>query len=91
LNKNETKSALESGLRAFIKAYLIYNPAVLDADKESMGLPLHDTTRTPIPPPDSSSRYRIALVFIRNGFGFQGRRCTFVPAGKTTKVKRSVG
>jgi hypothetical protein len=30
-----------------VKAYLANNPAVSDADRENMGLPLHDTTRTP--------------------------------------------
>jgi hypothetical protein len=39
LNKNETKAAIESGLRALIKAYLTYNPEVSDADKESMRFP----------------------------------------------------
>jgi hypothetical protein len=51
LEKNETRDALKAALRTFIKAYLTYNPDVTDADKESMGLPLHDGIRTPIPAP----------------------------------------
>jgi hypothetical protein len=81
LNKNETKAALESGLRAFIRAYLAYNPAVTDADKESMGLPLHDATRTPVPPPstipeielDSSIIRQIAVHFKDGGSGKRGK------------------
>jgi hypothetical protein len=81
LNKNETKTALESGLRAFIKAYLTYNPAVSDADKESMGLPLHDTTRTPTPPPstipeielDSSIIRQVTVVFKDTGSDKRGK------------------
>jgi hypothetical protein len=53
LAKNEARDALKSALRTFVKAYLAYNPAVTDADKKSMGLPLHDTTRAPVPPPST--------------------------------------
>jgi hypothetical protein len=37
--KDEARDALKAALRTFIKAYLTFNPAVTDADKESMGLP----------------------------------------------------
>ena len=53
LNKNEARDALKSDIRAFVKAYLAYNPAVSDADKERLGLPLYDNTRTPSPPPST--------------------------------------
>jgi hypothetical protein len=46
LTKNEAKEALTASLRVFIKVYLANNPAVSDADKENMGLPLHDDIRT---------------------------------------------
>jgi hypothetical protein len=72
LNKNETKSILESLLRAFIKAYLIYNPAVSDADKESMGLPLHDPTRTPVPPPSTIPELELDTSIIRQVSSFFG-------------------
>jgi hypothetical protein len=65
LNKNETKNALESSLRTFIKAYLTYNPAVSDADKENMGLPLHDPTRTPVPPPTTIPELELDSSIIR--------------------------
>jgi hypothetical protein len=65
LNKNETKEALIQNLRAFIKAYLTYNPAVSDADKENMGLPLHDGTRTPVPAPTTIPELELDSSVIR--------------------------
>jgi hypothetical protein len=65
LNKNETKEALIQSLRAFIKAYLTYNPAVSDADKENMGLPLHDGTRTPVPAPTTIPELELDSSVIR--------------------------
>jgi hypothetical protein len=37
LNKNEAKDALLGSLRSFIKAYLVYNPAVSDAGPKAAG------------------------------------------------------
>jgi hypothetical protein len=65
LNKNETKEALIQSFRAFIKAYLTYNPAVSDADKENMGLPLHDGTRTPVPVPTTIPELELDSSVIR--------------------------
>ncbi|MDR2360048.1 MAG: hypothetical protein LBD85_02045, partial [Oscillospiraceae bacterium] len=65
LKKNETRDALIKGLRPFIKSYLMFNPAVTDADKESMGLPLYDNTRTPIPPPSTIPELEIETPMIR--------------------------
>jgi hypothetical protein len=65
LTKNETKDALESSLRGFVKAYIAYNPAVSDADKENMGLPLHDPTRTPIPAPTTIPELELDSAIIR--------------------------
>ncbi|MHB9291850.1 hypothetical protein Holit_00936 [Hollandina sp. SP2] len=65
LNKNETKEALMQNIRAFIKAYLAYNPAVSDADKENMGLPLHDGTRTPVPAPTTIPELELDSSVIR--------------------------
>jgi hypothetical protein len=81
LAKNETRDALKSAIRTFVKAYLTYNPAVSDTDKESMGLPLHDTTRTPVPPPstipeielDSSTIRQIKVSFHDEGSGKRGK------------------
>jgi hypothetical protein len=81
LTKNEAKKALTHSLRTFIKAYLAYNPAVSDADKENMGMPLHDGTRTPAPVPatipelelDSSVIRQITVHFKDAGSGKRGK------------------
>jgi hypothetical protein len=81
LAKNEARDALKSAIRTFVKACLTYNPAVSDTDKESMGLPLHDTTRTPVPPPstfpeielDSSIIRQIIVHFRDEGSGKRGK------------------
>jgi hypothetical protein len=65
LNKNEAKEALTGRLRSFIKAYLAYNPAVSGAEKENMGLPLHDGTRTPAPAPRTSPELELDSSVIR--------------------------
>ena len=65
LNKNEAKEALTQSLRAFIKGFLTYNPAVSDADKENMGLPLHDGTRTPAPAPTTIPELELDSSVIR--------------------------
>jgi hypothetical protein len=81
LRKDEARDALKSSIRAFVKAYLAFNPAVTDADKESMGLPLRDNTRTPAPPPstipetelDSSVIRQITVHFKDNGSDKRGK------------------
>ncbi|MDR0410723.1 MAG: hypothetical protein LBH75_01955 [Treponema sp.] len=65
LNKNEAKEALTQSLRFFIKAYLTYNPAVSDTDKKNMGLPLHDSTRTPVPVPTTIPEIELDSSIIR--------------------------
>jgi hypothetical protein len=81
LNKDEARNVLKASLRTFVKAYLAFNPAVTDADKESMGLPLHDNTRTPTPPPstipeaeiDSSIIRQLTIHFKDNGSKKRGK------------------
>ena len=53
LNKNESKAALVHALRTYVQAYIARNPLVTDEDKERMGLPLHDSTPTAQPTPDT--------------------------------------
>jgi hypothetical protein len=65
LTKNEARDALKVSLRGFVKAYLAYNPAVSDADKENMGLPLHDHTRTPSPAPTTIPELELDSSVIR--------------------------
>jgi hypothetical protein len=69
--KNEAKQNYEKELRAFIKAFLQYNPAVTDEDRANMGLPIHSTSRKPVPVPttypesevDSSVIRRLSIRF----------------------------
>ncbi|MDR0539267.1 MAG: hypothetical protein LBG74_02015 [Spirochaetaceae bacterium] len=65
LNKNEARDALKADIRAFVKAFLAYNPAVTDSDKENMGLPLHDGTRTPAPVPTTIPELELDSSVIR--------------------------
>jgi hypothetical protein len=73
LNKNKTRDALKKDIRCFVKSYLAYNPAVSDEDKERLGLPLYDITRTPTPVPKTipelgldSSVIRLVTVHFRD-------------------------
>ncbi|MDR3199437.1 MAG: hypothetical protein LBU34_16330 [Planctomycetaceae bacterium] len=65
LRKDEARDAFKKELRAFIKSYLTYNPLVSDPDRESMGLPIHKTKHTPIPPPTTYPEAEIDTSIIR--------------------------
>jgi hypothetical protein len=47
--RNDARMRYESELRKFIKAYLTFNPMVLDSDRIAMSLPVHKKTRTNSP------------------------------------------
>jgi hypothetical protein len=47
--KNEARTAVETKVRLFLKAYVTYNPAVTNPDREAMELPIHKTTHDPSP------------------------------------------
>ncbi|GHU52443.1 hypothetical protein FACS1894200_13010 [Spirochaetia bacterium] len=64
-NKNNAKKALLKSLRTFCMGYLIYNPLVTDADRETCGLPVHDTTRTPTPAPRTVPVLEIRMPLLR--------------------------
>ncbi|MDR1680444.1 MAG: hypothetical protein LBS12_01480 [Prevotellaceae bacterium] len=59
--KNIAKKELIRALRLNIKYYLTYNPAVTDDDRENLGLPIHKTTPTPAPVPDTYPKATIKL------------------------------
>jgi hypothetical protein len=63
--KNEARKAFETALRNFIKAYITYNPKPTDAEREVMGLPVHKTTRTSVPPPSGYPGFKIDSSVIR--------------------------
>jgi hypothetical protein len=67
LIKNVTHIKADYSLATAIggQAYLAYNPVVSDADKENMGLPLHDATRTPVPAPTTIPEIELDSSIIR--------------------------
>ncbi|MDR0982876.1 MAG: hypothetical protein LBM07_06520 [Culturomica sp.] len=52
-SKNVARKEYEKQVRMVVKYYIAYNLKVSDEDKMAMGLPLHKTTRTPVPVPDT--------------------------------------
>jgi hypothetical protein len=51
--KNRTRDEFKKKLREFLKAYVTYNPAVTNEDRDQAGLPIHKTTHEPHPIPVS--------------------------------------
>jgi hypothetical protein len=49
--KNTVRTVFKGQIRVDVKAYIMYNPEVTDADRDNMGLPIHDTKPSIIPPP----------------------------------------
>jgi hypothetical protein len=58
-NKNDARDALKSALREFAKAYLLYNPALSNADRELIGLHIHDAKPSSTPAPSTILEYDI--------------------------------
>jgi hypothetical protein len=81
LAKNEARKAVEAKVRMLLKAYVTYNPAVSDEDRKAMDLPVHKTTRTPVPVPATYPDFDIDSSVIR--------RLTihFYDKGSTSKAK----
>ena len=65
-NKNDTRDTLKSSIRVFVRAYLAHNPAVSDADKERMGLPLYDKSRSSVPAPATIPELELDSSIIRH-------------------------
>ncbi|EIP97276.1 hypothetical protein OpiT1DRAFT_01709, partial [Opitutaceae bacterium TAV1] len=51
--KDAALAAYKTGIRAFASEYLTYNHKVTVADRDNMGLPIHDTEPTPVPVPQT--------------------------------------
>jgi hypothetical protein len=49
--KNTAKKVLKTHIRLSVGEYLIRNHLLTDGDREMLGVPIHKTTRTPVPPP----------------------------------------
>jgi hypothetical protein len=64
-SKNAAKTAFISALRQFLKGHVTYNEAVSDGDRRGMGLPIHDSSHTPVPAPSSYPDFTIDSSVIR--------------------------
>jgi hypothetical protein len=49
--KNTARKVLKTHIRVTVKEFLINNRLLTDGDRDMLGLPIHKTTRTPVPPP----------------------------------------
>jgi hypothetical protein len=58
--KNRIRTSSEKTLRNFVRAYLRYHPAVTNEDRDNMGIPNGDPTRTPVPKPTAQVEADIA-------------------------------
>jgi hypothetical protein len=79
--KQEARDDYEADLRNLNNAYLIHNPAMTDIDREQMGLPIHKTTRTPVPPPTA-----LVELLLRQLAGYRVE-ATFFPVSMDTTAK----
>ncbi|MDR0814878.1 MAG: hypothetical protein LBN37_03900 [Bacteroidales bacterium] len=82
--KNELRKAFEAEIRRVVKAYITYNPAVTDADRDNMALPVHKTTHTPAPAPTTVPEFRVDTSIIRRltvHFQAAGSKIKAKPAG----------
>lgn len=61
LAKTETRKSYEAALRGLVRSYLINNPAVTDADRVSMGLPVHDRKPSPVPTPATVPEFEVKM------------------------------
>ena len=79
--KDDARAAYESVLRKFVQAHLAVNRAMSDADRQSMGLTVRDTTPTPVPVPtthpvgqiDSSQTQRHTIKFSDQSSSSRGK------------------
>jgi hypothetical protein len=59
--KNDARKAVENRTRILLKAYVTYNLAVTDSDRDAMGLPIHKSSRTPVPVPHTVPEAEVRL------------------------------
>ena len=57
--KNDARKALEKNIRQAVAEYLTRNHLLTDGDRRLLGLPVHKTTRTPVPPPTGKVDFTI--------------------------------
>jgi hypothetical protein len=64
-DKNDARKVFEKETRAAIRRYLSYNPDVTNKDREDLGIPVHDTTHTPIPAPSTRPALEVEVSDIK--------------------------
>jgi hypothetical protein len=60
-DKNDARKSLEKDLRKAIGEYLTNNHQVTDADRDSLGIPVHKTTHTPVHEPTTFPEAEVKL------------------------------
>jgi hypothetical protein len=81
--KNDAKKAAVKVIRPFVNQYLRY-PPVTDEDRTAMGIPNHDTTRTPIGAPRTKPVFTTEVKTIRSitvPFQEEGVKSRAIPYG----------
>jgi hypothetical protein len=63
--KNEAREALRHNLIAFIAQYIDYNNGITAPIRNNLGLPVRDTTRSPIPRPTTFPEFSLQVSAIR--------------------------
>jgi hypothetical protein len=81
VEKNEARTDYESNLRNLNNTYLMHSPVLTDAMRVQMGLPIHKTTRTPVPPPTT-----MVELLLRQLGGFRVE-VSFFPVSENTAAK----
>ncbi|EIQ00536.1 hypothetical protein OpiT1DRAFT_05082 [Opitutaceae bacterium TAV1] len=83
-DKKAARAAYEADLRAFVKRYLIANPAVTNAEREGLGLPVYKDGRTPSPVPTTYPDFTIDTTILRQltiHFREHGKKTSAKPDG----------
>jgi hypothetical protein len=91
VGKRETRTAFTAALRLFLKGNVTYNNQVGDVDRTNMGLPVYDSSHSPVPPPstypdmaiDSSVIRRLSVHYHDHGSNRRGK-----PAGVQGAIVR---
>jgi hypothetical protein len=85
--KKDARKAVESKTRIVLKAYVTYNFAVTNSDRDAMGLPVHKTSRT-------SMQYCRIIVVISGVFAMTNtlwttinRYCEFEAIQRLTDIQ----
>ncbi|MDR0636387.1 MAG: hypothetical protein LBF87_04845, partial [Treponema sp.] len=63
--KNEAKKALRHGLAVFVTKYIDNNEAITPSIWDKLGLPVKDTTHSPIPTPTTYPEFFVKVKDIR--------------------------